>query len=131
MRRPSARPSTTWRGSRCRPCPRACCCCRSGGRPGASACGARTRACTSTPGPSARRGARGPPCPAALLLLPLGWEAWRERLWRADPRLHFYAVAFAAHLGAWSLVPGKQLHYVLGLLPLFALIAGRRIAARF
>ena len=69
--------------------------------------------------------------PAGLLLLPLAWEAWRERLWRADPRLHFYAVAFVAQLAAWSLVPGKQLHYVLGLLPLFAVIAGRRIAARF
>jgi 4-amino-4-deoxy-L-arabinose transferase-like glycosyltransferase len=67
--------------------------------------------------------------PAGLLFLPLGWEAWRERLWRADPRLHFYAVAFVAQLVAWSLVPGKQIHYVLGLLPLFAVIAGRRISA--
>ena len=68
--------------------------------------------------------------PAGLLFLPLGWEGWRERLWRADPRLHFYAVAFVAQLAAWSLVPGKQLHNVLGLLPLFAVVAGRRISER-
>jgi 4-amino-4-deoxy-L-arabinose transferase-like glycosyltransferase len=68
--------------------------------------------------------------PAGVLFLPLGWEAWRERLWRADPRLQFYAVAFVAQLAAWSFVPGKQMHYVLGLLPLFAVVAGRRIAER-
>ena len=68
--------------------------------------------------------------PAGVLFLPLGWEAWRERLWRADPRLHFYALAFVAQLVAWSLVPGKQIHYVLGLLPLFAVVAGRRISER-
>jgi len=67
--------------------------------------------------------------PAGVLLVPLAVEAWRERLWRAQPRLEFYAIAFLAQGVAWSLVPGKQIHYLLPAVPLFALVAGARIAA--
>jgi len=68
--------------------------------------------------------------PAGALLVPLAVEAWRQRLWRAEPRVEFYAVAFLAQLAGWSLVPGKQIHYLLPAVPLVALVAGARFGPR-
>ena len=62
--------------------------------------------------------------PASALLIPLGWEAWHRRMWSDEPRVRFYALAFVVQLVAWSLVPGKQIHYLLPLAPLFAVVAG-------
>lgn len=69
--------------------------------------------------------------PAGLLLPWIAWEAWRQRLFRDDPALQFFALALLSLLAAWSLVPSKQMHYLLPLVPLQALVAGRLIAARF
>jgi 4-amino-4-deoxy-L-arabinose transferase-like glycosyltransferase len=57
-----------------------------------------------------------------LLLLPLAlWRAWQTRLWRGDPAQRFPALAFTLCLLAFSLLPQKQRHYLLPLLPLLAL----------
>jgi 4-amino-4-deoxy-L-arabinose transferase-like glycosyltransferase len=69
--------------------------------------------------------------PAGLLLPWIAWEAWRQRLFRGDPSLQFFALAFVSLLAAWSLVPSKQVHYLLPLVPLQALVLGRLAAARF
>ena len=68
--------------------------------------------------------------PASVLLIPLGWEAWCQHLWRDEPRVRFYALAFVVQFVGWSLVPGKQLHYLLPLVPLFAVVAGHWLAKR-
>jgi len=68
--------------------------------------------------------------PAGLLLPWLAWEAWRERFWRDEPRVRFWAVAFAAQFVGWSLVPSKQIHYVLPAVPVYALVAGRTFEGR-
>lgn len=64
-------------------------------------------------------------CVPLLPLLPLvALRAWRTRGWRERPGLRFAALAFAAPLVAFSLIPQKQDHYLLPLLlPLSLLLA--------
>ena len=69
--------------------------------------------------------------PAGLLLPWIAWEAWKRRAFRGDPPLQFYALSLVSLLVAWSFVPSKQMHYLLPLVPLQALVAGRLIAERF
>ena len=62
---------------------------------------------------------------AASLLLP--WiirDAIRTRFWRDDNRVRFLATSAVSIFVAWSLVPQKQMHYLLPLTPLFALLCG-------
>jgi 4-amino-4-deoxy-L-arabinose transferase-like glycosyltransferase len=69
--------------------------------------------------------------PTGLLLPWLAYEGWKRRFWRDDPRLRFFATSFATLLLAWTFIPQKQIHYLLPLVPLQALVAGRLIAQRF
>jgi 4-amino-4-deoxy-L-arabinose transferase-like glycosyltransferase len=68
--------------------------------------------------------------PAGLLLPWLAYEAWKQRLFRDEPRLRFYATSFAVTLLAWTFVPQKQMHYLLPLVPLQAVVAGRVLEQR-
>jgi 4-amino-4-deoxy-L-arabinose transferase-like glycosyltransferase len=62
--------------------------------------------------------------PASLLLPWLIRDAVRTQLWRDDPRVRFIATSFVAIFAAWSLVPQKQMHYLLSITPLYALLCG-------
>lgn len=68
-----------------------------------------------------------------LLLFPWGvlvWEkAWRGRLWR-DPGERFCVAWFGVSLIAFSLVSGKQVHYLIPTLPAIALWLAARYADR-
>lgn len=66
--------------------------------------------------------------PASVLLPWMIVEAVKTRGWRDDPRLRFVAISFAAIFLAWTLVPQKQMHYLLPLTPLYALLCGHQIA---
>ena len=66
--------------------------------------------------------------PASLLLPWLIADGVRTRFWRDDEGLRFVAAALVTLFVAWSLVPQKQMHYLLPLTPLFALLCGQRIA---
>ncbi len=66
--------------------------------------------------------------PTGLLLVWLVADAWRTRFWRGDERVRFVGSSFVSLFAAWSLVPAKQMHYLLPLTPLFALLCGQRIA---
>ncbi|MGH2898321.1 MAG: hypothetical protein ACRDMZ_06570, partial [Solirubrobacteraceae bacterium] len=68
--------------------------------------------------------------PATLLLPWVIADAARTRFWRDDERLRFVAVSFAAIFVAWSIVPQKQLHYLLPLTPFYALLCGHWISTR-
>jgi len=68
--------------------------------------------------------------PGSLVLVWLAWEAWQTRFWSAEPRVRFYAVAFLAQFIGWSLVPGKQIHYLLPCVPLMAVVAGSAVTTR-
>jgi len=68
--------------------------------------------------------------PAGVLLPWLAWEAWRNRFWLAEPGVRFWALAFVCQLVGWSLVPSKQIHYLLPAVPVYALVAGRTLEAR-
>lgn len=58
-----------------------------------------------------------------LALLPLlVARAWRTRGWRDAPRLRFAALAVAAPLLGFSLIPEKQDHYLLPLMPAWAVL---------
>lgn len=62
--------------------------------------------------------------PASLLLPWLVRDAVRTRFWRADDRVRFIATSLVAIITAWSLIPQKQMHYLLSLAPLYALLCG-------
>ncbi len=66
--------------------------------------------------------------PASLLLPWLVIDGVRTRFWRGDERLRFVATSFVAIFVAWSLVPQKQMHYLLPLAPLLALLCGSWIS---
>jgi 4-amino-4-deoxy-L-arabinose transferase-like glycosyltransferase len=58
-----------------------------------------------------------------LALLPLVVaRAWRTRGWRDAPRLRFAALAVAAPLLGFSLIPEKQDHYLLPIMPAWAVL---------
>ena len=58
-----------------------------------------------------------------LALLPLVVaRAWRTRGWRDAPRLRFAALAVGAPLLGFSLIPEKQDHYLLPLMPAWAVL---------
>lgn len=68
-----------------------------------------------------------------VLLLPWGvlfWEkAWRGRLWR-DAGERFCVVWFGVTLLAFSLISGKQIHYLIPVMPAVALWLARRFQER-
>ena len=68
--------------------------------------------------------------PAGVLLPWVAYEGWRSRFWGDDAGLRFWAVAFLAQLFSWSVVPSKQIHYLLPTVPVYALLAGRTVDAR-
>jgi 4-amino-4-deoxy-L-arabinose transferase-like glycosyltransferase len=64
---------------------------------------------------------------AAPAVLAAPWALRRAvatRCWRATPALRLAALTFVSLLVAFSLVPGKQKHYLLPLLPSLALLLG-------
>jgi 4-amino-4-deoxy-L-arabinose transferase-like glycosyltransferase len=66
------------------------------------------------------------------LVLPwLLWEAWRTRFFAQDPRARFLALAFVSLITAWSFVPSKQMHYLLPMAPLQALLVGKLAVERW
>jgi hypothetical protein len=66
--------------------------------------------------------------PASLLLPWVVVDGVRTRFWRNDPRLRFIATSALALLVAWSFVPQKQMHYLLPIVPLQALLIGSTVA---
>ncbi|HTO71839.1 MAG TPA: glycosyltransferase family 39 protein [Myxococcota bacterium] len=69
--------------------------------------------------------------PAAVLLPWLAWDGWRRRFWREQPGVRFWAVACLANVVGWTLVPSKQIHYLLPAVPMYAMWAGRALDARW
>jgi len=68
--------------------------------------------------------------PASLLLFGVIADAARTRFWRGESRERFLATSALAQLAAWSLVPQKQMHYLLPLVPLQAVLCGLAVARR-
>ena len=68
--------------------------------------------------------------PAGLLLPWLAYEAYRQHFFRDEPRVQFWALAFLGLLIGWTFVPQKQMHYLLPLVPIQALVAARVIELR-
>jgi 4-amino-4-deoxy-L-arabinose transferase-like glycosyltransferase len=66
----------------------------------------------------------GAAAPAVLGALWVARRAVRTRVWRDAPDLRFAAVVFGSLFVAFSLIPGKQKHYLLPLLPALALLLG-------
>lgn len=64
----------------------------------------------------------GAAAPAVLLLPFVVRYGVRTRFWRDAPRTRFIATGALALFVAWSLVPQKGRHYLLPILPLFALL---------
>jgi 4-amino-4-deoxy-L-arabinose transferase-like glycosyltransferase len=76
--------------------------------------------------------------PASFLLPLVIWRLWTTRLQRDDPRQRFAALVFLVPFAAFSLLPQKQKHYTLSMLPGLALCsadavvaAARELGARF
>ena len=69
----------------------------------------------------------GAAAPAILLLPWLVRDGVRTRFWRDAPRTRFVATSAIAIFVAWSLVPQKGRHYLLPILPLFALLCGELV----
>jgi 4-amino-4-deoxy-L-arabinose transferase-like glycosyltransferase len=68
--------------------------------------------------------------PPASLLLPLVvWRLWQTRLYRDDPRRRLAALAFLVPFVAFSLLPQKQKHYTLSMVPGLALCTADALAA--
>jgi 4-amino-4-deoxy-L-arabinose transferase-like glycosyltransferase len=67
--------------------------------------------------------------PASLLLPFVIWRLWTTRLYRGDPRHRFAALTFLVPLVAFSLLPQKQKHYTLSMLPGLALITAETACA--
>jgi 4-amino-4-deoxy-L-arabinose transferase-like glycosyltransferase len=64
-----------------------------------------------------------------VVLFPWGWSwrLWRQlpAAWRADPAARFCIVWAGAALALFSVIGGKQMHYLLPELPAFALLVAR------
>jgi len=67
--------------------------------------------------------------PASLLLPFVIWRLWRTRVYRDDPRWRFAALAFLAPFLAFSVLPQKQKHYTLSMLPGLALCSADAVIA--
>ncbi len=70
----------------------------------------------------------GAAAPAIVFLPFVIRDGVRTSFWRAAPRLRFVAASALAVFVAWSLVPQKGRHYLLPVLPLFALLCGHWIS---
>jgi 4-amino-4-deoxy-L-arabinose transferase-like glycosyltransferase len=69
--------------------------------------------------------------PALLVLLPwAAWRAWSSRAWREQPRHRFVLIVFVSLFLAFSLLPQKQKHYMLPLLPALAILLADGALAR-
>lgn len=60
--------------------------------------------------------------PASLLVPLVAWRAASSRCLAGEPRRRFVAIAFATMFVALSILPQKQKHYLVSLLPLFAIL---------
>jgi len=67
--------------------------------------------------------------PTSLLLPLVLWRLWTTRLYRRDPRRRLAALALLVPFAAFSLLPQKQKHYVLAMLPGLALCSADALAA--
>jgi 4-amino-4-deoxy-L-arabinose transferase-like glycosyltransferase len=67
--------------------------------------------------------------PASLLLPVVVWRLWTTRLYRDAPRRRFAALTFLGPLVAFSLLPQKQKHYTLVMLPGLALVTAESVRA--
>jgi 4-amino-4-deoxy-L-arabinose transferase-like glycosyltransferase len=67
--------------------------------------------------------------PASLLLPFVVWRLWKTSVHRGDPRRRFAALAFLAPFAAFSLLPQKQKHYTLAMLPGLALCSADAVSA--
>jgi hypothetical protein len=67
--------------------------------------------------------------PASLLLPVVVWRLWTSGLYRAEPRLRFVALTFLVPFVAFSLLPQKQGHYTLVMLPGLALLCAEAVAS--
>lgn len=69
----------------------------------------------------------GAALPTVLLLPLVILDAVRSRFFRDTPVLRFAATSALSLFVAWSLIPQKGRHYLLPILPLFALLAGNAL----
>jgi 4-amino-4-deoxy-L-arabinose transferase-like glycosyltransferase len=67
--------------------------------------------------------------PASLALPFVIWRLWRTRVYRDDPRMRFAALCFLVPFAAFSLLPQKQKHYTLAMLPGLALCSAEALCA--
>jgi 4-amino-4-deoxy-L-arabinose transferase-like glycosyltransferase len=67
--------------------------------------------------------------PASLALPFVIWRLWRTRVYRDEPRLRFAALCFLVPFAAFSLLPQKQKHYTLVMLPGLALCSADALIA--
>ena len=56
------------------------------------------------------------------------WQSWRATQLSADHGLRFCLIWFLSILVLFSLLPSKQLHYLIPMLPAFALLAARSLS---
>lgn len=66
----------------------------------------------------------GAALPASLLLPVLIWAAIRTRFFRGDAGLRFVALTFVTLFVTLSIIPQKQKHYVIQMLPTFSILIG-------
>ena len=67
--------------------------------------------------------------PASLVLPFVIWRLWRTRVYRDEPRMRFAALCFLVPFAAFSLLPQKQKHYTLAMLPGLALCSAEALCA--
>jgi len=67
--------------------------------------------------------------PASLLLPLVIWRLWVTRVYRDDPRMRFASLAFLVPLAVFSVLPQKQKHYTLSMMPGLALCSAEALLA--
>ena len=67
--------------------------------------------------------------PASFALPFVIWRLWRTRVYRDEPRMRFAALCFLVPFAAFSLLPQKQKHYTLAMLPGLALCSADALCA--
>ncbi len=67
--------------------------------------------------------------PASLLLPVVLWRLYTTRVYRDEPRMRFAALCFLAPFVGFSLLPQKQYHYTLVMLPPLALLCAESVTA--